>query len=371
MKILHIIEIRGIGGAENLLLDFLPAQVRLGHDISCLILYMTQYEREAVDIGKKLKIHNVHVGYIKFHTKLSIAVNIFKAYNYIKTSRPDVIHTHLRVAELMIAFLTKISLKIPVITTVHGFADSKKHFALRQFIVNKLYKNFNGIAFISNFMNAFFQDHNLINKKSITQVIYNGYDTSYDTQSNISRNDKENIKIILPGRLTELKGHRYAIDAVKELIKTHPNIILDIYGSGPYGDNIKNLIISEFLEDNIFLKGFSMNIKSLLPNYDVVLLPTLGEPFGMVFLEAFAAKVPVVAFDLPAGNEIIKNGFNGLLAEPYSSMSLAQKVENLIEDNNLQDSIVKNATKVLNEKFTIDKMVIDYTSLYMKVVNKQ
>jgi glycosyltransferase involved in cell wall biosynthesis len=368
MKILHIIEIRGIGGAENLLLDFLPAQVKIGEEVSCLILYMSAYKKDAVNIGRILELNKINVCFIEFQSNILFARAIFKVHKHIKSINPNVIHTHLRIAELIVVFLKKLSLKIPITTTIHGFADSKRYFKLRLFAVKNLLRNFNGLVFISDFIFEFYRNHYLISPSNTTHIIHNGYNIANSPQSNNDYLIKKDIKIISPGRLTELKGHKYAIEAIKELTHKYPKIQLHIYGSGPCEQNIRKMIDDTALENNILLCGFSDDIKLLLPTFDIVLVPSLFESFGMVFLDAFAAKVPVVAFDLPAGNEIITDEYNGLLAKPYSSTSLAEKIELIISNNQLRKSIIDNSTQVLNAKFTIEKMAVNYILFYKKII---
>jgi len=120
----------------------------------------------------------------------------------------------------------------------------------------------------------------------------------------------------------------------------------------------------------IFYELQPENIVQTISKYDIALLPSMYEPFGIVFLDSFAAKVPVIAFDLPAGNEIITDGYNGLLAEPKNAASLAAKAEILIEDNRLRDNIVINAHKTLQEKYSMDLMVNAYLSVYRELIAK-
>lgn len=105
-----------------------------------------------------------------------------------------------------------------------------------------------------------------------------------------------------------------------------------------------------------------------MQGYDIALVPSFFEAFGIVFLDAFGAKLPVVAFDLPSGNELITHKVNGLLATPYSSQSLADNIEQLILDNKLRISIIKNGYNTLTKKFSIERMVDEYSLFYNKVL---
>jgi glycosyltransferase involved in cell wall biosynthesis len=103
---------------------------------------------------------------------------------------------------------------------------------------------------------------------------------------------------------------------------------------------------------------------------DIILVPSSGEAFGIVFLEAFAAGVSVVAFDIPAGNEIIKDGFSGLLATPGSVHSLAEKINELYKNKGLYMQIREQAFAGLKERFSLSRMVAGYQDFYEIVLSK-
>ena len=165
------------------------------------------------------------------------------------------------------------------------------------------------------------------------------------------------------------KGHKYAIEAVKILKTKYPNLVLHFYGIGAYEDELKSMIKSNHLSFNVKLQGFTRNINEKYTEYDIVLIPSIMEPFGMVFLEAFNHNKPVVAFDLPAGNEIIRHGYNGRLAKPYSSESLAEEIDFLIQHPKQREEIIFNAKKELQEKYSIQKMAASYISFYQKILS--
>jgi len=367
MRVLHIIEIRGIGGAENLIIDFIPSQLNTGMQVQCVILYMSKYKNDAVSFANRLATRDLEIRLVEFTNVLLLLPVLVKVQRLIKFSNPDIIHTHLRVAELVIALLKKHNLKVPVVTTAHGFADKFNYFKLRLFLVKRLIKDIEGHAFVSNVIKEFYLKYNLINAKSLTTIIHNGY-RSIGSSPRVKPIDKNNIKLILWGRLVERKGHKYAIEAVKILKEKYPHLRLDFYGAGPFEKKIREMINDAGLQQNVFLRGFSENISQNLGAYDIALVPSFHEPFGMVFLEAFDAQIPVVAFDLPAGNEIIKQNVSGLLAVPSSSASLAEKIESLILDDKLRNKIITNGVQTLQDNFTIEKMSARYLAFYSEII---
>ena len=110
-------------------------------------------------------------------------------------------------------------------------------------------------------------------------------------------------------------------------------------------------------------------MQARLKKMDIILIPSMGESFGMVFLEAFAAGVPVVAFDLPAGNEIVRDGGNGLLAKPENVNSLVEKIKLLCNDAALRKRIVNQATTDLLQQFSLTRMANQYQAFYQSILS--
>ena len=370
MNILHVIEIRGIGGAEKLLLDFLPIQGNTA-EVKCIILYKKKHIIEAKIFGNFLTSNNISVKYIEFKNILFLFLEIIKVKKLINIFSPNIIHTHLRIAQLVIYILSKVNLNCIVVSTVHGFSDNNQFHRFRKYTTEKILKNFDGLIFVSNFIYEYYLNNKLIQKKKIFKIVPNGYALEKNNYF-IERKSviRDSLNIILPGRLTELKGHKYAIECIEILNRKKINVNLDIYGVGAYESRIYNIIHKCKLENIVHLKGFSDNILFTMKDYDIVLIPSLFESFGMVFLDAFSSNVPVVAFDLPAGNEIIMHGYNGRLAKPYSPKSLAEEIEFLANNKEVKLEIVLNAKKDLIENYNIEKMVKSYNEFYNQVLNK-
>lgn len=381
MKILHVIEIRGIGGAEKMLGEFLQNQAQFNKEIFCLIIYKKQFQNTASEFGEKLLTYKVSVFYQKYSKFKNVLILTFKINSFLYQIKPQVIHTHLRLADMCLALLKFLKLKTPVITTMHGYGDEvqnqiaggrsvKINKTIRFYLVQFILKNLNAYVFISDFLMRFCIDNKLIINDKKAYRIDNAVTIDYNVTLD-KRVDRNNIRIILPGRLIELKGHIYAFEAMQILSKKYPSIILDCYGEGPYQDILMEQINTMSINHLVNLKGFNQNIIKKISEYDIVLIPSLFESFGVVFLDAFVSQVPVIAFDLPAGNEIITDGVNGLLAIPKSSVDIANKIELIVDDDILRENIVKAATEKLFLKYDMNLMVEKYLSLYKTVINEK
>lgn len=142
-----------------------------------------------------------------------------------------------------------------------------------------------------------------------------------------------NPLIVCASRLVELKGIDFLIHALKE-IQNEP-WTLWICGDGPLRADLTNLVGSLDLTAKVVFKGRTNREETtrILQAATLVVQPNIGpEGFGLTVAEAQSLGKPVVAYDIPALNEIIENEGTGLLVKPKSISELSQKIEKLLKD---------------------------------------
>ena len=157
---------------------------------------------------------------------------------------------------------------------------------------------------------------------------------------------EKNQFIIAIGRLTKQKNFQFLISCFKKLINSNPNLKLVILGDGEEMQNLKRLIHTKNLENNVFLLGHLQNVFNYLSRAKLFILSSLWEDPGWVLLEAAASNTLILSSDCKNGpSEIIDNNNAGQL----------YKVDNE------QDFINK-----FNQITSLDKMQIDSKKLLAK-----
>lgn len=174
-----------------------------------------------------------------------------------------------------------------------------------------------------------------------------------------------NVKLILNiGRLSEEKGQKYLIDAMKEITESRNDVLCIIGGKGPLKKELQKQISDLALENFVKLIGFVPD--NLLPVWmnacDTFVLPSLSESFGIVQIEAMACGKPVVATYNGGSEEIITSDDYGYLVNPASPSELSAKI-------NLSLEKTWDCAKILkySHEYKWSGVVKQIVSVYQKV----
>ena len=131
------------------------------------------------------------------------------------------------------------------------------------------------------------------------------------------------------------KGYDKIIEALPKIIKKIPNLVYLIGGKGNDASRIERLIKDRGLDDYIKLIGFIPE-KELVDHYnlcDVFVMPSKGEGFGIVFLEALACGKPVICGNKDGSVDAVLNGKLGILVDPDNIDQIAEAIINVLQGN--------------------------------------
>jgi len=159
------------------------------------------------------------------------------------------------------------------------------------------------------------------------------------------------------GRMQEGKGQHKVIEAVAKLKDL--NIKVFIVGSAMYDEyrkKLKTMIEELGLEDKVVLTGFTKQVNEYMQLFDINVLATEHETFGLVVIEAMANKVPMLATAKGGPLEIIDHGKDGLLFNGTSE-DLAKKIEILYNDKELAKNIALAGYDKVMDKFNMPKQM--------------
>ena len=191
---------------------------------------------------------------------------------------------------------------------------------------------------------------NYINKFKIKEekikVIANSFNA---TELNEDYNINSKIIVSL-GRLKTVKGYDRLIQVAKKVFEKNKDWQWYIYGDGDEENNIRRDIKVNNLEDFVKLKGVTKNPLEVMKDASFLVMTSYYEGIPLTLLEAQAARLPLVSFDCPTGpGEIIKDNENGYLIDNGNIGQMADKINDLITDEEKRVYFSNNSQKYLCE----------------------
>ncbi|EQK45204.1 glycosyltransferase family 4 protein [Paraclostridium bifermentans] len=192
------------------------------------------------------------------------------------------------------------------------------------------------------------------------EVVYNGIDIDdYKLDADNNKNEKK-IKIIEIARLHKTKGQIDLIDVICRLNKKYKNLEVNLIGDGIDRERIEEKIRKENLEDVVNVLGFRKNVKEIISESDIFILPSYIEGLPLSMLESMAMSLPVVVSSIAGIPEVIDNGNNGYLITPGNLDEIETALDNLIKNKKLRVKMGNQARKTVEEKFN-DKICYEKT----------
>jgi glycosyltransferase involved in cell wall biosynthesis len=198
------------------------------------------------------------------------------------------------------------------------------------------------------------------------------YSENIDSQSVIARHGLEGKKLVLfVGRIVPHKGLDYLIYTAEF---TPKNVSYLIVGRGDYLGSLRRKTREKGLEKRILFAGKVPSKK--LPSYyaaaDVFVLPSISrlEAFGLVVLEAMASAKPVIISNIPGVTELITDGEEGLHVEPMDAKDLADKINQILDDDELRKRMGETGREKVYREYSWDKVASQIEKIYEEVVGK-
>jgi glycosyltransferase involved in cell wall biosynthesis len=376
MRILHVQRVRGIAGSENYLFQILPALAKAGVEVAFLLLSKRGEEAANAPFISRVRAMGIPLDEVHFggSDNLTVIPNIRQA---VLRSGCDIVHTHLVHADALLAMVRLTMPRMVLVSTKHGYEESYNndhgfdpshrrkdvYFRACQFSERLTSASYA----ISHGLRRFFVEGGISSPRM--EVIHYGFDFStvaYDPDA--ARYRMGNPQLVIVGRLVRFKGHRYILDCMPALRARFPGIRLVIVGSGPLEDQLRQEIAARGLEDSVTLAGYHPNAHDYMRASDVVLVPSVSEGFGAVFLEAFNNHRPVVAFDVPAANEIVESGVSGVLVPAYDTAAMTDAIAALLEDAPRRQALAAAGHARLTSYFCRDRMARETVAFYERTL---
>jgi glycosyltransferase involved in cell wall biosynthesis len=294
-------------------------------------------------------------------------VCIIKLLKVAKITKFDIINLHYVSENALYALILSVIKKIPLVTNIHG-ADiedlpyrNKFNKIVLKFALKHSEIIFSNSKSMINQVNKLFR--NQFSKKIIT--VGNGINIEeFDSSEKFFKKDYSYI--IGVGRFVKKKGFDILIKAFSIVQKKYPNLNLILIGDGTERANLEKLRDDMKMNNSIHFLGGKSHEETIkyIKGSEFFVLPSRKEPFGIVCLEAMAAKKAVVAMNVGGVSEYLKHTINGMLVENERSEDLANSIIYLIDNPELSKKFGLNGRKLVETNYTWDSISQKYIKVF-------
>jgi glycosyltransferase involved in cell wall biosynthesis len=304
-------------------LQLLPDLRERGWDVRFLMLH--EDEPGAREFARELEARGVPLDAIRLRADVD-PLAFGEVVTHLTSRRPAILHTHLVHADVYGQLAGTIA-RVPLrLSTKHGFNEFRegRFFGIADRSVGSLAHVH--IA-ISQGLAHYLAETEGFDEQAF-EIVHYGIAASDGVTSYAGREPR----LLCIGRLIPIKGHLVLLRALAQARAQVPTVVLDVAGRGPLEPALKSFARELGIADAVRFLGFVSPIQTAVEEAAIVVVPSLGEGFGMVALEAMERARPVIASAVGGLPEIVADGETGLVVEPGDAEGLAEAIVALASD---------------------------------------
>ncbi|HSF30543.1 MAG TPA: glycosyltransferase family 4 protein [Candidatus Tectomicrobia bacterium] len=370
VRILHIQKVAGIAGSENHLLSLLPCLQEYGFEPTMLVL-ADRNDRPGPFL-ERMRAAGITTILMPIMGDVDPLL-LPRLGRFIRQGDYDIVHTHLFHADLyggLAARLTGVRL---VISTRHNDDAFRRRYLLRGLIAWSA-RYCDQIICISENVRRFCETTEGIPREKMTVVHY-GLAPVAISGNRGWRCDfgwGDDVPVVgIVARLIAQKGHTTLLRAMPEVVQQFCTAQLVVVGDGELRRELQGCAQQLGIEPHVQFLGYRDNAAAMMPGFDVFVHPSRWEGFGLVFLEAMAASLPIIATQQGSIPEIVQHGETGLLVPVDDVRALAHAVCILLADRHLAQNMGWVGRRRLEEHFTLAAMVERTCAVYARLLSEK
>jgi glycosyltransferase involved in cell wall biosynthesis len=378
---------RIIGGISRHVAELYPEIVKLGHDVHLITVAVKDEPLEAIVNG--IHVYRVPVednnDFFQWVRQMNTNMLNF-AREFLAVNSIDLLHAHDWLVEETAIAITH-EYQIPLVSTIHATEYGRCngiHNDTQRYIHHKelnLTQASQRVIVCSEYMRGELQ-RALDCPAEKTDVVYNGLSVErwqnitaeheYDFEALREQYAKPDEAIVyFVGRITYEKGISILLNAMPKVIAAmNDQVRLVIIGTG---DAYSILLHRQAWDLGIYHKvlftGFMADVDfwKFQKVANCAVFPSLYEPFGIVALESFAAKIPLVVSDTGGLPEVVRHKVTGLVTRVNDADSLADGIIEILQNKDEVQTLVANSQLELRERFAWDKLAEQTEAVFFKV----
>ena len=373
MRILHLLDHIGAGGAQQIVLDIIQNADLDRFDFTVGYYFdrhhlREEYEKAGARVvyfgGKDYRVRNL------WDPRLLIRARKFLRAN----ARFDVIHFHLYYSLLA----------VPLAARMSGYARRSIVYTMHALRYQLPWYTFPLLKIVSPLIGTFVAEVKLSHEEMVRAGVpeqkiafialgtgYSHWDSTAEPQHGDLRSElgiHPSAPIVLNvGRLHKAKGQDLLIEAAARVVPAVPNCIFLIVGDGEEEASLRRLVLAKNLESTVIFTGYRRDLPTLYEAADVVAVSSVQEGIGIVTLDSLAWGKPVVAFDTGAIGDVVKPHETGLLAPFGDVKAFADALVYYLTNPANARAVGSKGQNLVRQRYSLSAMVSAYERLYAQI----
>jgi glycosyltransferase involved in cell wall biosynthesis len=366
VRILHVITTLDVGGAEMHLLAQVRGQHARGHAVA--VAYLKGQGTLAADFraAGAERVERLGLGPL-FPLRLA------------RLARgADIVHTHLLKADMAVAACA-------LGARARARLVSSKHND-EQVLLRALVGRVHGwlgnrpsrTIVLSDHVGAFVAEHGRVRREKIVRIYYGLDPAPFEQAAGAGAAPRavlrasfgfgpQDVLFVCVARFAPQKAHHVLLEAFARARAAEPRLALLLVGGDPFGDGRQRaqaLAARLELGQRCVFAGIRRDVPAILAACDGFVMSSLWEGLGLVFLEAMAARLPIVASRVSAVPEVVLDGATGLLVPPNDSEALSLALVRLAADAGLRLRLAQAGWSRVRAHFGLERMVEETLAVY-------
>ena len=366
MRILHLVTTLDVGGAEMHLLSQVRGQVARGHAVR--VAYLKGEGRLSEDFRS--------AGADRIVPAAAGPGTPFRLWPHLRWA--EIVHTHLLKADALGSVLATLAGRRPGLVSSKHNDEQILRRPLVSLVHGLLARLPRRTVVLSDHVGHFFERHGRVPAERIVRIHYGHDPEPFERAAALGPGEREALRaeldlpphapvLICVARFAPQKAHDVLLRAFARAREDEPELRLLLVGDDPFGDGRARAeaLAGELQLGNAarFL-GVRRDVPRLLAVSDVFVMSSLWEGFGLVFLEAMSAGLPVVATGVSGVPEVVVDGETGLLVPARDVLALSGALARATADPGLRGRLGAAGRARVRERFGLDRMVEETLAVY-------
>jgi glycosyltransferase involved in cell wall biosynthesis len=364
-RVLHVITSLDADGAQTLLMDFASRcpEYRYRNLVAFLVGKgaLTAEPRYAGVAVADL----TRAGAFDFRS-------LFRLVGLMRSQRIDLVHTHLVHGGIMGRIAARLAGVRRVVTTRHYGTEEKERSLLYR-LEDRMTRRNDRVIAISQAVRQHLADRRIARPERV-RVVHNALDQHlFGNDPPPPRSGPGRPPVLGSiGRLRPQKGFSHLLDAVRLVRAEHPGTTLEIVGDGPLRRDLECRCRELDLADAVRFLGAvpHSRIPQRIDGWDLFVLSSVWEGFGMVLIEAMARARAVVATRVEGVMEVVEEGVTGLLVPPSDAPALAAAVNELLRDTERRSAMGRAGRERALRLFSMERFVEQTIAVYDELLGE-